>query len=173
MKKIVITGIIAVGVVLGGTSVIGASMNDKTEAIVKDQAVQSEQFVKTEQTSNSKQMLSIDKVKKIALSEHDGHIEDIELEHDDGHTYYEVEIENGHEDYNLYIDAYTGKVLFVDKDDDDDNHDEKQNVKDIISADKAKEIAVNAVGGKVIDIELDEDDGRYEYEMELIQILVK
>src|SRR5699024_8831925 len=144
------------------------SMNDKEEANVKNPIVKSEEAVNTEGAAVEKGLISIEKAKEIALLEQDGYIDDIELETDDGYTYYEVEIENRDEDYDIYIDAYTGEVLKIEKDDHDD-HDNKNNkaFESIISADEAMKIAIEAVGGKVSEIELDEDDHRYEYEIDV------
>lgn len=158
MKKLIITGIVTAGVLLGGTSLVGASMNDSKEVIVKED-------VKSADTA-TKSILPVEKIKGIALSEYEGHIDDIELERENGYAYYEVEIENGHEDFDIYIDAYTGEVLTIEIDGDDDQE-RRQALENIISADEAKKIAVEAVSGKVVEFELDEDDNRYEYEMEL------
>lgn len=163
-----ITGVVTVGILIGGASIVGASMNDSHEAIVKSQTVKSENVVNTKNAASEKNLISIEEAMEIALSEQDGYVDDIELETDDGYTYYEVEIENGNEDYDLYIDAITGDVLKVEKDDDDDyDHQNNQALENVMSADEAKKIAVETVGGKVIDIELDEDDHRYEYEIDI------
>lgn len=160
-----ITGIITAGILIGGTSIVGASMNDNNEVIVKDQTVNPAKVVNTEDTAREKRILSIDEVKEIALAEREGHIDDIELETDDGYTYYEVEIENRDAEYDIYIEAYTGEVLKVEIDDNDSRHNKA--LENIISSEDAKKIAVETVGGKVIELELDEDDHHYEYEIEL------
>lgn len=163
MKKIIITGLVATGFIIGGTSLVGATNNDNHEPIVKDNV----QFVQEiNQTEGTNSKLSLKEVREIALSNYDGHIEDIELEHDDGLTYYEVEIEKGNTEYELKIDAYTGEILHVETD--GDNDDRNTNTSgNFISAEEAKKIATQKFGGKVVEIELDEDDGRYEYEIEL------
>src|SRR5690625_201883 len=165
-KKMLITGIITAGILIGGTSIVGASMNDNDEVIMKDQTVKSEKVVNTEGATKAKSILSIDEVKEIALAEQDGHIDDIELETDDGYTYYEVEIENHDAEYDIYIEAYTGEVLKVEIDDDNNSKNNKA-LENIISSEEAMKIAVDTVGGKVIELELDEDDNHYEYELEL------
>lgn len=161
-KKMLITGIITAGILIGGTSIVGASMNDNDAVIMKDQTVKSEKVMNTEGPARAKGILSIDEVKEIALTEQDGHIDDIELETDDGYTYYEVEIENHDVEYDIYIEAYTGEVLKVEIDDND-----SKTLGNIISSEDAKRIAVETVGGKVTELGLDEDDNRYEYEIEL------
>ncbi|MCM3741241.1 PepSY domain-containing protein [Oceanobacillus luteolus] len=166
MKKILVTGIVTAGILLGGASIIGASTNDSNEANMEDKAVQAESVAKTANVSEEKNLLSSDKIKEIALSEQDGHIDDIELESEDGFVYYEVDIENGEAEYDIYIEAYTGEVLKVEADDNDDDK-ENETMKNIISAAEAKKIAIDQVGGKVVEFDLDEDDNRYEYEIEL------
>lgn len=165
-KKIIITGILAAGVLLGGTSLVGATMNDSKSPNVKPEVKQTESIVKAE----AKRILSVEEVKEIALKEQDGQIDDIELETDDGYTYYEVEINNSNADYDIYIDAHTGNVLEVEVDSHDDFDEENDKTKEkstFISLEEAKQIAVSVFGGKVVELELDEDDGHYEYEVEV------
>lgn len=167
-KKMLITGVVTVGILIGGASIVGASMNDDHEAIVKSQTVKSDDVVIKEDAAAEKNLLTFEEAKEIALSEQDGYIDDIELETDDGYTYYEVEIENRDAEYDIYIDAYTGEILKVETD--DDNHHEHKNNKSldsIMSAEEAMKMAVETVGGTVIEIELDEDDHRYEYEIDI------
>lgn len=165
-KKIIITGILAAGVLLGGTSLVGATMNDSKSPSVKPEVKQTESVVK----AKDKRILSVEEVKEIALKEQDGQIDDIELETDDGYTYYEVEINNSDADYDIYIDAHTGNVLEVEVDSHDDFDEENDKTKEkstFISLEEAKQIAVSVFGGKVVELELDEDDGHYEYEVEV------
>ena len=70
-------------------------------------------------------------------------------------------------DYDLHIDAYTGEIYSVDRDDDDDDDKNFANYENIISQADAIAIAEKAVNGKVVEIELDEDDGLLKYETEL------
>lgn len=66
-------------------------------------------------------VISIDEAIGIAKKEAPGKLEDIELERENGKLVYEVEIENfengDDEDVTVYIDAITGKVLYVEWDD--------------------------------------------------------
>ncbi|WP_053073894.1 PepSY domain-containing protein [Bacillus sp. LL01] len=66
-------------------------------------------------------VISIAEAKEIALKEVSGKLDDIELERDNGKLVYEVEIEtaqNGDDDeVTVYVDAITGKVLYVEWDD--------------------------------------------------------
>ncbi|MBS3679341.1 PepSY domain-containing protein [Ornithinibacillus massiliensis] len=161
MNKKLVTGVLIIGLLLSGTTIAAANLNDNATTTKKDDTV------KTEVVKEKEGIISLEEAIEIALAEHDGYVESIELERKRGKVYYEVDFENP--DVDVYIDASTGEVLRVDWDDDDDRYDEnhKPNMENIISIEEAKEIAVAEVGGKVIEIDLDKDDGRYEYELEL------
>ncbi|MFC4025345.1 PepSY domain-containing protein [Oceanobacillus longus] len=60
------------------------------------------------------------KAKSIALGQFSGNVEEIELDNDDGRSIYEVEIKNGNKEAEVEIDAYTGAVLVIEIDTDDD-----------------------------------------------------
>ena len=153
MKKKIMIGTLSAVFVLGGAFAVGASNNDdgtKVEA----------------KANNAKTILGYDEVKKIALQEVDGVVEEIELEREANTALYEVDIEKDNIDYDLHIDAYSGEIYSVDRDDDGmmmtfSNH------KNIISQADAIAIAEKAANGKVVEIELDEDDGLLKYEAEL------
>ncbi|MDR0136895.1 PepSY domain-containing protein [Metabacillus idriensis] len=57
--------------------------------------------------------LTEEQAEKIALAEVKGKIEDIDLEEEDGSVFYEVEIESGQQEATIQIDAFTGKILSV------------------------------------------------------------
>jgi len=159
MNKKIIIGIATVGLLLGGTTIAASTMNQDEQLFVKV-----EDDVKSEVKVDKSERISVAQAREIALAEYDGFVDSVELEYGHGRAYYEVEIENKFDDdIDVYIDAYTGEVVAVDGDDDW----VKQNRKDVMSVDQAKEIAINELGGKVVEVELDEDDGRYEYELEL------
>ena len=168
MNKKLITGIATIGLLLGGTTIAAASLNDNVNTTKKDDA-----SVKTEVVKEKEELISPEKAIEIALTEQDGYVESVELEREHGYVYYEVDIENP--DLDVYVDATTGEVLRVDWDDKDDRYDSddrydnnnKQKLENIISVEEAKNIAVSEIGGEVMEVELDEDDGRYEYELEI------
>ena len=158
MKKKMVIGTLSAALVLGGAIAVGASNNadgSKVDA----------------QANNAKTFLALDEVKKIALQEVDGVVEEIELEKESNKAVYEVDIEKDDIDYDLYIDAYSGEIYSVDRDDhnddDDINDTNLSNNKNTISQADATAIAEKAVNGKVIEIEKDEDDGLIKYEVEL------
>lgn len=57
--------------------------------------------------------LTEEQAEKIALAEVKGKIEDIDLEEEDGSVFYEVEIEAGQQEATIQIDAFTGEILSV------------------------------------------------------------
>ena len=161
MKKKMVIGTLSAALVLGGAFVVGASNNDGISKVA-------------DPANNTKTFLSTDEIKKIALQEVDGIVEEIELDNESGKAVYEVDIEKDDIDYDLHIDAYSGEIYSVDRDDDNDDDDDddnfsnsNQNNKNIISQVDATAIAEKAVNGKVVEIKKDEDDGFIKYEVEL------
>ena len=63
---------------------------------------------------------------EIALKEAEGTVTKLELENENGQTYYEIEIEDGTKEVDLEVDANSGAVLSVNKDDDDDDDDSEE-----------------------------------------------
>lgn len=69
-----------------------------------------------------KSVISRDQAINIALKQFSGRVEDVELDDDDGRLIYEIELENKRGDEaEIEIDAYTGAVLVVDIDLEDDD----------------------------------------------------
>ncbi|WP_264736738.1 PepSY domain-containing protein [Cytobacillus firmus] len=152
---------LAGALLLGGAVAAGAAdTNGKGSTGSKKEAVQD--------------LITVEEAKKIALSEAEGRVESIELERANGKQYYDIDIENGKEDFDIKIHALDGEVISINKerDDDDDNDDNDQSEKEvngenIISEQKAVEIAEKEVNGTLKEIEIDEDDGQILYEVEL------
>ncbi|NLK88944.1 MAG: PepSY domain-containing protein [Clostridiaceae bacterium] len=98
---------------------------------------------------------------------------DVDLDYDDGRWIYEVEFKANNFEYDYDIDALTGKILSVDKDDidDDDGDDNNPALSTYIGKDNAVKAALNHAGLSAsairdLEVELDEDDGRWIYEVE-------
>lgn len=149
---------LAGAVLLGGAVAAGAAdTNGKGSTGSKKEAAQD--------------MITVEEAKKIALSEAEGRVESIELERANGKQYYEIDIENGKEDVDIKVHALDGEVISINKernDDDDDDQSEKEvNRENVISEQKAIEIAEKEVNGTMKEIEIDEDDGQILYEVEL------
>ena len=103
MKKKMVIGTLSAALVFGGAFAVGASNNDDGN--------------KVEGKADTKTILSYDEVKKIALQKVNGVVEEIELENEANKAVYEVDIEKNDIDYDLYIDAYSGEIYSVDRDD--------------------------------------------------------
>ena len=106
MKKKLVIGTLGAALVFGGAFAVSATNNDDIST--------------TNKTKVEKTFLSTDEVEKIALQEVAGIVEEIELEKQAGKSVYEVDIEKDDIDYNLHIDAYSGEIYTIDRDDDDD-----------------------------------------------------
>ncbi|GKW45059.1 PepSY domain-containing protein [Planococcus sp. NCCP-2050] len=70
-------------------------------------------------------LISSDEAIKAAQAVAKGTVEKVELDHEDGVAYYEVEIEDGRTDHEIYVNATDGSILEheTDNDDDDDDRD--------------------------------------------------
>jgi len=119
--------------------------------------------------------LSVAEVEAIAVKSVGGKVTGIELDRERSGNIYEVEVKSGGVEYDLDIDAKTGKVLRTDIDDydnddfDDDNYDDKVIGSDdkFITEKAAIEIAMKQAKGTVTEIDMDEDDNRVIYEIEI------
>jgi len=102
-KNIMIIGVAGV-VLLGGALGVGA-------------------FSENTQGKES-ELISMKKAEEIAVNEVGGVVESIELEKDDGRLKYEIDLrdQKGNDDNDVDIDARTGEIIKVDRDDDDDRN---------------------------------------------------
>lgn len=138
----------------------------------------SSQSASSQSSSSARDMISKEKAQQIALS-HAG-VSNVtykksKLDHYNGRYKYEVDFYADGMEYEYDIDAYTGEVIKYDQDYDDDyyKHSSSQSSSSsssgLISAEKAKQIALNKAGissATFEKVELDEDDGRWVYEIE-------
>ena len=117
--------------------------------------------------------ITADKAKEIALSDAgltSGQVTFVyaELDRDDGRLVYDVEFYTAdYKEYDYEIDAGTGAILS--KAFDAENYNRPSTPSNLISADRAKEIALGRApsGVTVVKCELERDDGRYIYEVEM------
>ena len=179
MKKMILipaaAGVLAFGgIVLANTDTnseeVPASMNNAEVTTVPAE-------------NGKKEMIGFEKAAEIALEIAEGKVTDIELSDDHGRQEYEVEIHGAEYEYDFDIDAFSGEVLEQDRDrlddDDRDSSDKKEGngvqqaqqqneTKNLISVEKAIEVAVNKTGGGTVeDVELESDDGLRYYEIEI------
>ncbi|WP_087974516.1 PepSY domain-containing protein [Oceanobacillus rekensis] len=73
--------------------------------------------------SSGNAIISEARAKEIALGEFSGTVTEMELDEDDGLRVYEVEIEDGEDEATIEINAYTGEILLVEMDIEDDEED--------------------------------------------------
>ena len=117
--------------------------------------------------------ISVDKAKQIAL-DHAGISASsatfvfAKMDWDDGRMQYDVEFYANNIEYDYEIDANTGAILSYDHDWDNTTQTIPAGT-DLISADRAKEIALGRApsGVTVVKCQLERDDGRYIYEIEM------
>ena len=125
--------------------------------------------------AESKGLLTIEEAKAIAVKSVGGKVTEIELDREKSGAIYEVEVQSAGIEYDLDIDAKTGKVLRTDQDDrDGDDRDDRNDDDDVIvtdaktiSEEAAIAIAMKQAKGTVAKVELDNDDGRVVYEIEI------
>lgn len=120
-------------------------------------------FANSNQVEDEKKnVISMEEAEKIAKTEVEGNIENIELEEDDGRLIYDVEFEDGKklDDAEVEIEAETGKVLEIDQ---DDKKVTTKETKKRITKQEAMNIATKNTPGKVTEVEY--DDGYYEIEV--------
>lgn len=119
----------------------------------------------------TKEFLTIEEVKAIAVKAVGGNVMEIEFERKKSGAMYEVEVKSKGVEYDLDIDAKTGKVLRTDKNNDDDDYYDDDKVLNydgkLLTMDEAVAIAKKQAKGKVSKVELDDDDGKLYYEIEI------
>jgi uncharacterized membrane protein YkoI len=119
--------------------------------------------------SEARKVISREEAERIALDRVDGEILKLEIDdlYDDDGPEYEIEILAKDGKYEMEIHAYTGRITEFERDDDNSDDDKNNNVENIITEEKAKEIALGAVNGEIIELELDNDDDDPEYEIKV------
>ena len=171
MKRKVLIGTVVSALVLGGAFVVGASNNDDTNS---SKSTTSNSLNSISKSGNEK--ISIEEAETIALKEVKGVVDSVELKQKSDKVFYKVEVEVEKDDleYDVYIEALTGKVTLVNQDDlvgdDDDSSSVNANntqINNTISQAQAIKIAEEAVNGKMTEIDKDQDDGLLQYEVEL------
>lgn len=153
----IVTGVL----VLGGIAIVaGANQNiDKSSVngTQKDNILTNEEIIEK------------------ALTIVDGTVTEVELERTLTRTIYEVEINKDGFEYDLELDAVTGKVLKNDKstedkddkEDLDDNSSKVDSSKLAITRETAIETALIEANGTVTDVELERDDAQTFYKIEV------
>lgn len=91
--------------------VVKQEMEDKKLSIKSDEKVSGK---------NNKNYISAKEAIAIAVEHSPGTVKSVELDNDDNHAHFEIEIKDGKFEYEFEIDAITGKILDFEKDRDDD-----------------------------------------------------
>ena len=129
MNKKLLIGSITAALVLGGTFAVGAS-----ELPIFD--------LKTNKLKYEKEFIPAEQAKTIALNEVNGTVEDVEIEKENGHYYYEVEIDKDNIDYDIFVEAYTGKIAYIRVENDDNIKNTNEVEKDDSHDDGTKEVTI-------------------------------
>ena len=116
MKRKVLIGTVVTALVLGGAFIVGASNNDDSNPL---RAASDHSLNNTNKIDNEK--ITIEEAKTIALKEVNGEVESIELEQKLDKLLYKVKIAKDNVEYDVYIEASTGKVSSVNQDDNNDD----------------------------------------------------
>ncbi|MBR7553450.1 PepSY domain-containing protein [Allobacillus sp. GCM10007491] len=192
MKKKILLGTVAVIVTAGGAFGVSALSDQTLDKSYGKDGIETE--VDTHMEIDTNKLVGAHELEDIVLSKVQGNIEEIELEDENGKLLFKVEIESKeNRDAEVYVDAYTGEVIEVEYDDrDDEQETEKEDVNEsdqneneknsanhkqvksseqtstneIISREKAIDIAKEVHNGTVQEAELDEDDGQQIFEIE-------
>lgn len=167
MKKIIYVGT-AVGVLsFGGIVFANTDLADQeTNRITKQPSV----TVNQNAFDAEKELLSFKEASEKALDIANGTITDIELDDDNNRPHYEIDIYHEGYEYELKLDAVSGKVLQQkrEKDDKDDAVRKSTAAGGLISSAEAVEAARTVAKGRVIEVSLDDDDDEVAiYEIEL------
>jgi uncharacterized membrane protein YkoI len=158
MAVSIVTGVLVLGSI---AMVAGANQNsDKatTNGTKKDNILTNEEVIEK------------------ALTIVDGTVTEVELERKLTGAIYEVEIKKDGFEYDLDLDAVTGKVLKKDKSTDDD--DDQENLDDrstkidsskvAITIEAAMEVALKVAAGTVTDVKLKTEDAQTFYDIEIV-----
>lgn len=109
-------------------------------------------------------------IAKKAVGNH-AQVKDVELERENGRIYYEVELQQGNKDWDIDIDAYTGKTIRSHSELNDDSNDKSIFNKPshvTITEKQAGQIALKNVPGTLLSAKLDKDDGRFVYDVKVL-----
>lgn len=96
---------------------VEVELNSETGKIIEEEHDDEDVNKQLEGTAK-KSIISMNEAIAIAMNKQSGHIEEAELDEDDGRLLYEIEIETANGEVEIDIDAVSGKILKVERDDD-------------------------------------------------------
>ncbi|ARK29133.1 PepSY domain-containing protein [Halalkalibacter krulwichiae] len=172
MKKI---ALITISLLLAGGAVIGVSAADnENEQVQEPTLVATYSINETGDVvggDSQEEMITAERASEIALDFlGNGIVDEVELEKKQGRLVYEVDIDTEIEDGDIYVDAMTEEILYVDDDlmkmvNKAKSDDQKVAV---ITKESAGDIALNHIGEGVIDdIELESKHDLLYFEIEI------
>jgi uncharacterized membrane protein YkoI len=109
-------------------------------------------------------------IAKKAVSNH-AQVTDVELERENGRVYYEVELQQGNKDWDIDVDAYTGKTIRSHSELNDNLNNKSTFNKPshvTITEKQAGQIALKNVPGTLLSTTLDKEDGRFIYDVKVL-----
>lgn len=137
-------------------------------------------------SNSSKNALTLEEAQEIALKEVSGKVIKAHEDSDDGVNYYDFTIVTDSEKYEVEVDANSGKIMKMEKDDDyvgtntnpsnetdhhttgTTNNNNTSNNEATITAEEAQQKAMDRVGGGyLVKCELDYENGTLQYEIEI------
>lgn len=90
----------------------------EVDAVTGNVTITDREPIKKTKTTKTTKLITKEKAIEIAKAKLNGkgRVTDIELEHDDGVRYYELELKHGKTEYDVKIHAVTGKILKFERD---------------------------------------------------------
>lgn len=111
-------------------------------------------------------MINQGQARKIAREKtNNAKVVELELEKEDGKTYYQVELINDTHEFEVEIDAFTGKLIIIEM----EKREELENKNDqVLSHEEIRQLVMKSYADfKVKEITLDDDKGQPVYDIEL------
>lgn len=154
--------------IINGTTEYEFEIDAKTGSIIKKESEVADDVItttkpstgNTTKPSTTSNVIGIAKAKEIALQSVDGTVKKAKYDQEDG--VYEFEILTNEYEYEIDVDAVTGKATVTDK---ERITKAPNTTSSFIGEQKASQIALTKAKGTITKIELDEEDGVYEIEV--------
>ena len=155
-------GFLMVVVLILGAFLVAAVVSDSVPVL----GLFSQQASTPRGAGNVQGIISEQKAISLALSVASGKVSEITLEKENKIDAYSVEIEDGESETEVIVDATTGKILKVEREDEFGKK-ELEVVNPKISESQAIKIALGAFNGNLAGVEYKKIDGAYFYEVEV------
>lgn len=137
--------------------------NHKNKYNNKNKSKYYKEKYKDKQQKHEESSIGIEKAINIALGQFPGTVTEVELDRDNGRLIYEIEVISSGMEADFDIDAKTGEIISVEK----QNTDKYAPGKTVIDMKQAIAIAQKEFSGTVTSVELDKDNDQFIYEIEI------